>query len=137
MWRFVAGLSPLVPKYKIVPTTNALQSRVLGLCKQLRLFLEDHGPEPKVEKHPSEDFHEFMERFRGIVIPWRAQFHGDYRSKFADRVIGIWDEIRAKCGVTDFTLDGAISRATSSPNGEVKAVQEIIEGLWGQALNLD
>jgi hypothetical protein len=28
-----------------------------------------------------------MERFRATVMPWRTQFHGDYRSKFADRVM--------------------------------------------------
>jgi hypothetical protein len=107
--------------------------RVLDLCKELQDFLRDHGPEPKVEKRSSEEFHEFMERFRAAVIPWRTQFHGNYRSKFADRVLSVWYEIRAKYGHTDFALDRAISRAANSPNGEVKAVQEIIEKLWNLA----
>ena len=115
----------------------ALQSRVLILCGELQRFLKNHGSEPKLEKGTSEEFHDFMERYRGIVIPWRTQFHADYRLKFAGPVALVWDEIRAKYGVSDFSLDGAISRAANSPNGEVKSVQEVIEKLWDLALNLD
>jgi hypothetical protein len=136
MWTFVAGLSPLVPKYKIATAATpgaTLPARVLDLCKELQGFLKDHGPEPKIEKQPSEEFQDYMDRFRSTVLPWRTQFHGDFRARFADRVANIWDEIRAKCGQTDFALDGAIARAVNSPNGEIAAVQQIIEKLWSLA----
>jgi hypothetical protein len=136
MWTFVAGLSPLVPKYKISTVATPLATlpvRVLDLCKELQSFIKDHGPEPKIEEQPSEEFQDYMDRFRSTVLPWRTQFHGDFRARFADRVANIWDEIRAKCGQTDSALDGAIARAVNSPNGEVASVHQIIEKLWNLA----
>jgi hypothetical protein len=130
----VAAPSSLTPKYKIISVDDGgLQSKILSLCRELQAFLDAHGPEPKVEKQSSEEFHAFMERFRNVVLPWRTQFHGDYRRRFADRVASVWDEIRAKCGQSDFTIDKAISLAANSPNGEIEAVQQIIQKLWNLA----
>jgi|GEM_PF-5613282 len=125
-----------LPKAQPV-TVATLQSRVLSLCGELRSFLKDRGPEPKIEKQPSEEFQDYMDRFRSTVLSWRTQFQASYKLKLGDQVSLIWDEIRAKCGTWDSSLDNAIKVAANSPNGEVKAVQEITERLWRLALYLD
>jgi len=47
------------------------------------------------------------------------------------------DEVKAQAGIRDLYLDNAISTAANSPNGEVKAVEDIAEKLWNLALRLD
>jgi len=97
-----------------------LEAKIRALCRALNAFLKEHGPEPSIE-----------------VIPWRLKFQGDYRLRFADTVERVRDEVKAQAGIRDMYLDNAISTAANSPNGEVKAVEDIAEKLWNLALRLD
>lgn len=104
---------------RAVGTSLPLEARIRELCRALKAFLKEHGPEPSTE-----------------VLPWRLKFQGDYRLRFADKVERLRDEVKAKAGIRDGYLDNAISLAANSPNGEVKAVEDIAEKLWNLALKL-
>jgi len=119
------------------PPILDLCSKTLILCKELQAFLRLHGPEPKVERQLPETPEVFQQRWRSVVLPWRAKFHGDYRAKFGQAVPQIRDEIKAKQGFYDVYLDEFIKRAENNPNGDIEAVEKISTTLWNIALKVD
>jgi hypothetical protein len=138
--KLLSGKFALVPVNPQSPESTSISpglcSRVLVLCKELRDFLKEYGPEPKAARKPGDSDHDVVDDFYKTVVPWRQKFQADFRLRFADRVGRIRDEVRV-VGVSDGALDDAINKAINSPNGEVKAVEEIATKLWTFALNLD
>jgi predicted nucleotide-binding protein with TIR-like domain len=102
-----------------VGSLQPLEAKIRELCRGLKAFLREQGPEPSAE-----------------VMAWRLKFQGGYKSRFAERVERVRDEVKAQAGIRDGYLDNAISTAANSPNGEVKAVEDIAEKLWNLALRL-
>jgi hypothetical protein len=125
------------PAPPVNPIHLDLCSRVLILCKEMQAFLIEHGREPKIERQPQESREDYQKRWREVVMPWRTQFHGDYRIRFGMAVPNIRDEIKARHGVHDGFLDTFIDRAECNPNGDREAVDKIITILWSMALRVD
>jgi hypothetical protein len=114
-----------------------LRLKVAAMCSELQGFLGQHGQEPKVERQTQESEVEFSQRWRNIVMPWRAKFLGDFRLKFGDSVPRLQDEIRVRAGIDDFVLNNLITKAANDPNGNVKAVEDLTRRLWDLALGIN
>ena len=114
-----------------------LRLKVLSLCSELQGFLGQHGQEPKVERQLPESADTFTQRWRTTVMPWRAKFIGDYRLKFGDSVPRLRDEIRVWAGIDDFALNASIEKAEKDPNGNMQAVEGIVNRFWDLALEIN
>lgn len=121
----------------VQPKPENIQSRISALCMELRGFLREYGPEPKVQRRSEDKDHDVINEFYKTVVPWKQKLQADFRLRFANKVERIRDEIQVKTGSANTGLDNAIVTATSRPNDQVKAVREIMEILWMLGLELD
>lgn len=116
-----------------------LRAKVLVLVSELQGFLGQHGQEPKPQRQSSESDADYLRRLMAASLPWRAKVVGAYRLTFDDSVRRLRDEIRARASIDDPDLNAAISKAENAndPNGNAKAIEEIIRRLWCLALGIN
>jgi hypothetical protein len=108
---------------------GGLRLRTLELCIELKDFLEKHGAElTRQEVHSAAD---------DTVMKWRAKFLGAFRLTFKTSVPDLRDEILHSAQINDSRLNGYINTAIHDPNGNVQAVQGIIDRLWEVAKDIN
>jgi len=132
----VNQLKALQPALSPYPIPD-LRLKVLSVVSELQGFLGLHGQAPKVERQQSESQEEFQQRWRSIVMPWRAKFIGDYSVKFGDALPHLRDEIRLRAHIDNYVLNAAIEKAANDPNGNIKGVEDVIKQLWDMALGIN
>jgi hypothetical protein len=111
----------------------------------LKGFLGEHGAEPtqpEVHKEPGESNEEFLVRYRAraaddTVMKWRAKFLGALRLRFKTSVPDLRDEVLHRAQINDSRLNGCIDTAMNDPNGNVQAVEGIIDRLWEIAKDIN
>jgi len=114
-----------------------LRLKVVAMVSELQGFLGAHGQEPELTKLPGETDMHFMNRARDVLMPWNAKFLGNYRVTFRDSVPRLRDELLSRTGIYDCQLNNFIEQADKDPNGNVRAVQGIVNRLWDLALAIN
>jgi hypothetical protein len=140
----VDRLKAVQPKPSQYPLTG-LRLKTLEVCVELKGFLGEHGAEPTqpaVHKEPGESNEDFLARFRArseddALPKWRAKFLGDFRIRFGTSVPQLRDEILRRAQISNSRLNGCIDTAIHDPNGNVQAVEGIIDRLWEMAKDIN
>jgi hypothetical protein len=103
---------------------GGLQLKTLELCIELKGFLGEHGTEPAQSADEA-------------ATKWRAKFLGAFRQKFRTSVPELRDEILHNAQINDSRLNGCIDTAMHDPNGNVQAVEGIVNRLWEMAKDIN
>ncbi len=115
---------------------SSLRGRTIAKCDELKVFLKEYGPEPEMQHNVGTTDHDAIAQYMKTALPWRQKLQADFRLRFAETLARISDEIQVTTGERDMLLSNAITTAANSPNGEIKAIDQIIERLWAIALKL-
>lgn len=134
--RLRSEVEQLKRQHETVTSPVTLGARIQSLCRELQAFRKEYGPEPEMQRDFRTPDHDTIDHFMETVLPWRLRLQADFRLRFAETLARISDEIRVVTGEGDTLLSNAITTAANSPNGELKAIDEVIERLWGIALKL-
>jgi hypothetical protein len=124
MWAFVAASSPLVPKYKMVPT-SAPKPPLRDRTMTLRVELQDFGPKPEIEATPGMKAHDFIAKSREQIDPWYNKLKYGYEQRFAERVRQIYWEY-GELNMLPLTYNPP---QTSDGDSVEDAIQKVIERL--------
>jgi hypothetical protein len=118
-WSFVAGATPFVPRYRIVPANRprgrSPKDEARDLSDDLHAFLKELGPCPSPKKAPGEDDLEFLRNANSQIGPWCQRLVAGWAGRFADRASKT-RHLLAEHNVVDFELDRAIDAAKSETN---------------------
>jgi len=110
--------------------SDTLQQRSFALCKEIRKFLNEIGPQPTSQEHGAvADL-----KHSGVVRDWKNRFESGYRQRFADRVLKIRNELQAH-GLQDNEVDHYLFNSEFVPSTQM--LRQVVEDLLIMAAHLE
>jgi hypothetical protein len=112
-------------------STLTLVERTLAICKEMRAYLKEVGPEPHWDG-PHGSNPDWAKWATNILTPWKTRFHAGYMLRFNDKVVRLRHEL-AERGLRDGDIDSVINVDVHSEG----MVRQMIEALITLGAKLD